>query len=182
MKTLGVALFASVLGGGILIAKSSDATLKKGDKAPAFSASGTDMKSHTLASITKDGPAFLYFIKEGCPVNHRAAPHMTKMFDAYKTKGNLVGVYDGSVAEAKSWAKTYGAKYLIVSDPDLKLIREYGVPYSPFLIEVGKDGKVTEVLEGLSAKELGMVNVNYSKAIKAGMVSMDYKGAPSGGG
>lgn len=156
--------------------------VKKGDKAPAVSAMGTDGKTHTLASLTKTGSVYFYFIKEGCPVNHRAAPFVTKMTGEYGEKANLVGIYNGSVADAKKWASRYGAKYPILADPDLKLIRSYGVPYSPFVVGVGKDGKVVEVLEGLSDKELGKLNGGLATNCSTKAIAMDYKGAPSGGG
>lgn len=182
LKVLGVAVVSAAVCGALLNANPVTGTVKKGDKAPAFSATGTDGKTHTLASLSKTGPVFLYFIKEGCPVNHRAAPHMTKTFDAYKAKGTLVGVYNGDTADAKKWASQYGAKYVLLADPDMKIIQSYGAPYSPFLIEVGKDGKVAEVLEGLSSKELDKFNKSYAKSINMAAISSDWKGAPSGGG
>lgn len=156
--------------------------MKPGDKAPAFSASGTDGKLHTLASLTKEGPAFLYFIKEGCPVNHRAAPFLTKLRAQYGEEANIVGVYNGSAEEAKAWGKRYGAKYLILADPNLKIINGYGVPYSPFMITVEKDGKVGKVLEGLSPKELGSVNTLLAKSVGKTAAAISFEGAPSGGG
>lgn len=181
-KALGVGCLTAALATVAITGMRSAGTVKKGDKAPAWSASGTDGKTHTLASLTKSGPVYLYFIKEGCPVNHRAAPFVTKIYNGYSSKGTLIGVYDGSVADAKKWQATYGAKYTLIADPELAIIKSYGIPYSPFMVEVGKDGKVTNVLEGLSPKELGAFNTSYSKTVKANTIAMDYKGAPSGGG
>lgn len=181
LKVLGVALGASAVF-AFHQAQATFDNLKAGDKAPAFSSSGTDGKTHTLASLTKEGPVFLYFIKEGCPVNHQAAPFITKMNAQYGGKANIVGVYNGSVEEAKSWQKRYGAKYLLISDPDLRVIRGYGVPYSPFLISVNKDGKVGKIFEGLSAKELSTVNGMVAKSLEKDVVAMSFQGAPSGGG
>lgn len=156
--------------------------LKVGSTAPAFEASGTDGNTHTLKSLSKEGPIFLYFIKEGCPVNHRAAPFVTKLYGEYEGKAKVVGVYNGSVEAAKSWAKRYGAKYLILADPKLTIIRGYGVPYSPFMIAVGKDEKVTKVLQGLSPKELQAANMLMAAACNTKLAAVSFEGAPSGGG
>lgn len=184
-KTLGVFGVMSIAAAIWLVGSTSFAQgkyLKVGSTAPALSATGTDGKTHTLKSLTKEGPIFLYFIKEGCPVNHRAAPFVTKLYGEYDEKARVVGVYNGSEEAAKSWAKRYGAKYLILADPKLTIIRGYGVPYSPFMIVVGKDGKVTKVLEGLSQKELQTANTLMAAACNAKLSAISFEGAPSGGG
>jgi peroxiredoxin Q/BCP len=185
MRNLVKFLAASAIVAGVgfgINAVAQQKFLQKGDKAPDFFAPGTDGKTHTLASVTKDGPVFLYFIKIGCPVNHKAAPHVVAVEKAYAEKGNVVGVINGSVEDAKKWASQYGAKFPIIADPDLKIIRSYSAPYSPFMIAVGKDRKVSSVIEGLSAKELQHVNTMVSTSLKAKLIAMDFKGAPSGGG
>ncbi len=182
LKLVGVAFGAAVVFAGASKAIAIFGTLKPGDKAPGFSAQGTDGKTHTLASLSKEAPVFLYFIKEGCPVNHRAAPHVTAMDGKYEGKPNIVGVYNGSLEAAKSWQKRYGSKYLILADPDLKIINGYGVPYSPFVMTVGDDGKIGTVLEGLSPKELTKMNAGLAKALNRTAIAMEFPGAPSGGG
>lgn len=182
LKALGVLLGASVLWSAVQTVSAKVDLLKVGDKAPAFSAGGTDGKTHTLASLTKEGPVFLYFIKEGCPVNHRAAPFITKMFGSYGEKANVVGVYNGDLDAAKSWQKRYGAKYPLISDPRLSIIRSYGVPYSPFMIAVEKNGKVSKILEGLSPKELDSANKLIAGSLEKKAIAMSFEGAPSGGG
>jgi peroxiredoxin len=155
---------------------------KIGSAAPAFSAKGTDGKTHTLASLSKRGPVVLYFIKDGCPVNHRAAPFLTKLTNAYGANANVVGVFNGDTGGAKNWAKQYGAKYLILADKDYKIIRSYKAVYSPWLIHVGKDGKIAKVYEGASPANLAKVNEVVASAAGAKLASIDFSGAPNGGG
>jgi peroxiredoxin Q/BCP len=181
-KVLGVAVVATVAAVFAIQATALQNVVKKGTKAPVFSAEGTDGKTHTLSSLTKDGPVHLYFIKEGCPVNHRAAPHVTKIDSTYSGKAKIIGVYNGSLAGAKRWASRYGAKYPILADPDLKIIRSFGAPYSPFLISVDKSGKVENVLEGLSPRELTRLNAGAAEVAGMKVTAMTFEGAPSGGG
>lgn len=178
-RALGV--FGAVLAVGACAIAMQD-SVKRGANAPDFSAAGTDGKTHTLDSLTKDGPVFLYFIKIGCPVNHRAAPFITEIEKAYGEKGNVVGVINGSVADGRQWAARYGAKYPILADPKLSIIRSYGAPHSPFVIAVGKDGKVSQVLDGLTAANLQSLNGSVATSLKAKSANLDFKGAPSGGG
>lgn len=173
---------AAVVGAWALIASQPANGSLQGKKAPAFSAEATDGKTHTLKGHLAKGTTFLYFIKEGCPVNHQAAPHVQKLAKAYGEKANLVGVYNGSVASAKRWAKTYSATFPIIEDPALKTIRACGAVYSPWIIAVNKDGTVEKVYEGAAPKELE--EINKAMAAQAGVkkATLDFSGSPTGGG
>lgn len=155
---------------------------KAGAKAFNFEATATDGKNHSLKSLTKDGDLVLYFIKIGCPANHRAAPFFKKIDDAYKGKANIVGVINGSVSDAKAWSKEYGTKFPILSDANMKIIRGYGAVYSPWAVVVGKDGMVKKVLQGGSAKELPEVNAAAARNAGVKVATISFDGAPSGGG
>ena len=175
---------AATLGAIALIGANpgSDEPLNQGKKAPAFSALGTDGKTHTLDSHLKEGMTFMYFIKEGCPVNHQAAPHVQKLAAAYKEKSNLVGVYNGSAADAKSWLKRYKSSYVLIEDPALKVIRSYGAEYSPWMVAVNKDGTIHRVFEGASPRELDEVNKLMAKNSGEKLAAISFAGAPTGGG
>ena len=173
--TLGAAGFG-------LIACSAQGGVASGSKAPAFSAQGTDGKTYSLQSLSASGAAILYFIKEGCPVNHQAAPFLAKLSNAYENKASLFGVYNGTLANAKDWAKRYGAKFTILADPDLKIIRGYGVPYSPFLVEVGPGGKVGKLVGDGNPKNLAVANRILASGLGKQLVELSFSGAPEGGG
>lgn len=175
---------AAALGAFALIGANpgGDEPLAQGKKAPAFSAEGTDGKTHTLSGHLKEGTTFLYFIKEGCPVNHQAAPHVQKLAAAYKDKANLVGVYNGSVSDAKSWLKRYKSTYPLIEDPALKVIRSYGADYSPWLVAVNENGTIAKVFEGASPRELEEINKMMAKSAGAKLESISFAGAPTGGG
>lgn len=156
--------------------------VKAGKKAPAFSAKATDGKTHTLKGHNEKGLTFLYFIKEGCPVNHQAAPHVQKLAAAYGEKANLIGVYDGPIGDAKSWTKRYRASFPVLEDPDVKVIHAYGALYSPWLVAVNKDGTVAKVFEGASPKELAEINKMMASAAGMAQAKLDFTGSPTGGG
>lgn len=182
-STIKVLIVGTAVAGALaLIANQPANGSLQGKKAPAFSALATDGKTHTLKDHLAKGTTFLYFIKEGCPVNHQAAPHVQKLAKAYGDKANLVGVYNGSVSGAKRWAKTYAATYPIIEDPALKTIRACGAIYSPWIIAVDKNGTVAKVYEGAAPKELE--EISKTMAAQAGVkpAKLDFSGAPTGGG
>lgn len=172
----------AVAGAFALLANQPANGTLQGKKAPAFSAKATDGKTHTLKEHLAKGTTFLYFIKEGCPVNHVAAPHVQKLAKAYGDKANLVGVYNGSVSDAKRWAKTYASTYPIIEDPAMKTIRACGAVYSPWLIAVNKDGSVEKVFEGSAPKELEEISKMMAASAGVKQARLDFTGAPTGGG
>ncbi len=123
----------------------------------------------------------LYFIKIGCPVNHRAAPFYEKIVDAYGEKANFVGVINGDEAEAKKWLKEYKSDMVILPDPDKKLIKGYGVDFSPWAVSV-ESGKITNIWAGGSPKNLSEVNAMVAKGAGASAAKLSFEGAPAGGG
>lgn len=178
MKLIGgLALVAATFG----FAASTQEEVKKGSKAAEFTATGSDDKEHSLKSLSEKGPVVLYFIKIGCPVNHQAAPHFKKIYDTYGKDTNLVGVINGSPADAQAWKKEYKADFLILADPDHKIIRKYGAQYSPWAVSV-EEGKLSNIWEGGSPAELKLINEAVAKQTKKDVAKLVWTGAPSGGG
>ena len=78
-----------------------------GKKAPDFSATGTDGKTHTLESLTGDKALVLYFISWSCPINENAVTYYNEIAKAYKGKVNFVGVIDAHETVFKQWNKEH---------------------------------------------------------------------------
>lgn len=170
-----------VVGVAVLVAvgfmRPNDA-LESGEKAPTFSAPGSDGKTHTLASLTAKGPAFLYFIKDGCPVNAEAVVYMNRLADAYKGKATFVGVINADKSGYERWNKTYKSPMPVLLDPDLKIIRSYKASASPWVVEVTKDGTIGQVWKGYSSKSLGEIGTKLASAAGVKPAQVDLKGAP----
>lgn len=175
-------LGASILAGFALSPSLETDEVAPGKGAPDFSAKGTDGKAYTLKSVMAKGPAVLYFIKEGCPVNQQAAPFVARMSKSYGDKANLIGVYNGPMADAKKWAKSHNAGYPVLADPDYKIIHAYGAPFSPFMIEVTKGGKVGNLVGDGGPKNMAAANKILAASVGAKTASVDFRGAPGGGG
>ena len=60
--------------------------LEAGADVPKFSLTGTDGKTYTPESLTENGPAFVYFVKEVCTANPRALPLYNELYKAYGDK------------------------------------------------------------------------------------------------
>ncbi len=146
--------------------------------APSFQAMGTDGKTHTLASLTKDKQLVLYFIKVGCPVNAEAEKYFDRLYQAYKGKVNFYGVINADEAGYKQWKKSYKASYPVLLDPDKKIIRPYRATHSPFAVVVGPEAKVVLVEDGYSVGQLAGLGKTMAKAAKVPEKKLDLSGAP----
>lgn len=154
--------------------------LKAGATAPAFTATDDAGKSHTLASLTEKGPVFLYFVKEFCSSNPSSVPEFRKIHAAYKDKANFVGVINATADAATKWKAENKVEFPILADPDLKIIKGFGLTRSQYTFQVGKDGKVIEAYPGWGQNALNPVNVALAKSVEAEVAKLDFSEAPSG--
>jgi len=170
----GIAL---AVGATLICASVSQAGV--GQKAPAFSATGSDGKTHTLASLTKGKTLFLYFIKSDCPVNQKAAQYYVKLADAYKGKVNFIGVINGDDKVFKAWKKAHKPGFVTLLDPSDSIIKSYGAERSPWMVVVTPKGTIQSVHKGYSVNLLSQINSEMAKAGKAKAAKLSFRGAPA---
>lgn len=176
---------ASLLAAAVLLvfatgmAPQQDMYLSEGSDAPAFELQATDGVTYTLKNMTEKTPVFMVFWKGSCPHNPRAAPLFESLKNAYGDKVTLLGVVSTSAEGAKSWIDRYGANYPLMPDPDLSLIREYGLSKSICTFQIGTDGKIVKVFPGYGVDS--MISLNKAMAEVAGVdaAEVDLSSAPS---
>jgi peroxiredoxin len=182
MKTtriISVAAIVGVAAVGLMTAVSAQ-TWKAGEKAPNFSAKANDGKTYTLASVTKKGPVVLYFIKLDCPTNDQAFKYYERIAEAYKgTKTTFIGVINGDDFGCKEWTKSFKAKFPILLDPDMKIISSYRAQRSPWVIMVGKDGKIQKEWPGYSNGYLTELSNLMAKGAGVKTKKCDFSGSPT---
>lgn len=177
---LTVAVAASVGAGAILSYHQASAqSWKAGAQAPDFTAKGSDGKTHSLKSLTAKGPFVLYFIGRTCPVNAKAVPYYNKVAQAYGDKVPIVGVINGDEAQYKEWQREFKSPFTVLYDPQMKIIKAYRAERSPWLIMVGKNGKIAKEWIGYSVGELDELSASIAGANKAKVQKLDFSGAPA---
>lgn len=172
-----------LLGGAVAVAavflfKAPAMAQKTGGKAPDFKATGSDGKAYTLKSFTGKKPTLLYFIGNTCPVNNQAVKYFNRVAAAYKGSVNFVGVIDGDKATYTAWNKQFKAPYLVLLDPDMKIIEAYGAQRSPWAILVDSKGTITKSWTGYSAKQINELGTALAGASKVTAKKIDVSGAP----
>lgn len=152
--------------------------LPPGEKAPAFSAKGTDGKDYSLAALTKEKPVFVVFWKQRCPHNKKASELINSIHQAYGDKVQLVGIVNANADGAKAWVDQFALKYPLLPDESKATIGAYKVAYSICTMQIGTDGKITRVFEGYGAEAMKQLNEAMAAAAGAKPAEVALDGAP----
>jgi peroxiredoxin Q/BCP len=152
MKIFAILLGLITLVGVLLFAVSwmTAAELKVGDEAPDFSLAGSDGNAHKLADYRgKQAVVLAWFPKAftpGCTSECKAFAEGGEKLRQFDIAYFTVSVDDSE--QNKEFAKSVSADYPILSDPEGKTARAYGVTdavkkwASRWTFIIGKDGKI----------------------------------------
>jgi thioredoxin-dependent peroxiredoxin len=161
MKIFAIFLGLIVLAGVILFAVSwmTAAELKVGDAAPDFSLTGSDGKTYKLADYRgKQAVVLAWFPKAftpGCTSECKAFAEGGKKLRQFDVVYFTVSVDDAE--KNKKFAESVKADYPILSDPEGKTAREYGVTdavkkwASRWTYFIGQDGKILYIDKNVDA-------------------------------
>ena len=103
--------------------------LNIGDRAPRFSLTDQDGKTHTLDTLTDDGPVLVFFYPaDFSPVcSAEACVFRDNYGDVLDIGAKVVGISPQSGASHKRFARTFGLPYPLLADPRRRAIRAFGV-------------------------------------------------------
>ncbi len=146
--------------------------------APAVQAEATDGSLYDVNELTRDGPAVLVFIKDGCPCSQAAQPFFNVLFNAYGKHARFFGVFDGDVTVAKKWAKQNLVGFPILSDPDLRAVHEYKAENSAYVALIAKGGRIEKLWPGYSADMLADAVARLARLTGFVAKPIDARGAP----
>ncbi|WP_165067820.1 peroxiredoxin family protein [Paludisphaera rhizosphaerae] len=125
--------------------------------APPFVASALNGDRVELAERLRRGPVVLTFIKAGCPCSEAAQPFFNQLDKAYPGV-EFLGVVDVEGGPAQRWAERLRIAYPMLTDPDLKIVRDYGVENSAYVVVIDRQGRIVKHWPGYSTgmlRELG---------------------------
>lgn len=103
--------------------------LKIGDRAPRFSLTDQDGKSHTLDTLTQDGPLLVFFYPaDFSPVcSAEVCVFRDNYDDVLDIGAQVVGISPQSGASHKRFARTFRLPFPLLADPGRRAIRAFGV-------------------------------------------------------
>ncbi|MGL5317294.1 MAG: peroxiredoxin [Bacteroidales bacterium] len=143
---------------------SMTAQIKVGDKAPAFR--GEDQNGRVIDSKMLHGKKYvLYFYpKDNTPGCTSQACSFRDNFDELKEKGySIIGVSADNKKSHAKFSSEYNLPFPILADTSKTIIETYGVKgmiTKRKTFVVNEKGVVTQIIEGVSAKEHPMQILN----------------------
>lgn len=103
-------------------------TLKKGDKAPKFSAKDQDGNTHSLANYKGKKLVVFFYPKANTPTCTVEACNMRDNFERFKSKGyELLGVSADKAKAQANFIKKFDLPFPLLADEDKSVIEAFGV-------------------------------------------------------
>jgi peroxiredoxin len=149
-----------------------------GTNAPPFLVVAPGGKALSQADLSASRPLVLVFVQDGCPCSEAEQPFLNVLRDAYGDRAEFAAVFDGDAPAATRWATANHARFTMLPDPSLELVRRYGVECSTCVVLVDRGGKVAKAWPGYSAEMLH--DLNDRLAVAGGVVKrpLTFAGAP----
>lgn len=126
--------------------------------APSFSLPDADGKVRTLAELSADRPAVLFFVERECPCCKGAKTFMDRIQEVYGDKVSVVGIINAEPELAKAWSNAVLPTFPILCDPEMKTIHDYKAERGVYTTLVAPGGKIVKAYPGYSQamlKEIG---------------------------
>jgi peroxiredoxin Q/BCP len=110
------------------MAKEPGLSLTEGDKAPAFTAATSGGGQVSLADFKGRHVVLYFYPKDDTPGCTKEACGFRDHFDTFREKGAVVlGVSVDPVKSHDKFAEKFKLPFLLLADPDKKLVQAYGV-------------------------------------------------------
>ncbi|MGB9591242.1 MAG: peroxiredoxin [Candidatus Kryptoniota bacterium] len=125
--------------------------LKVGDKAPYFELRGNDGKLHRLSDFKGEYVVLYFYPKDETPgCTTEACSFRDDIMQIKKAGAQVLGVSVDDVSSHKEFTKKYGLNFILLADPEKKVVKEYGVLSKRGYAErvtfiINPDGKIAKI-------------------------------------
>jgi hypothetical protein len=136
-----------------------------------------DGKNHVLTDLLRRGPVVLTFTKVGCPCSEAAQPYFNRITSAYP-QVTFLGVVNAEAGPATLWTGKLNTAYPHLLDPELNLVRAYGVENSVYVILVDPQGQIAEHWPGISQEMLRKLASGLARLVNTSEKVLDFSEAP----
>ena len=174
-------LIVSTLSVSVAMIAIAGQSLTPGDMAPEFWTHSIEGKRLSLKDLRGEGVVFLYFIRDGDPVNNEAMNMIHRMIRAYypNDHAKFFGVINADQDRARSWNAERNPPYKLLLDPKLELVYKYKIESSPAIVEIDAEGRVVKEWQGFSGYWLKDMNGFLAKATRRKLQQFDLTKTPS---
>ncbi|WP_339921172.1 peroxiredoxin [uncultured Flavobacterium sp.] len=136
--------------------------LKIGDSIPSFKAKDTNGDDFDSQNLVGHKPLVIYFYpKDNTPGCTTQACSFRDQYEDFKDLGaEVIGISSDSVESHQKFSKQYKLPFILLSDPDKKIRKLFGVPSGMFGLLPGrvtyvtdKKGKIIMIFDSMMASK-----------------------------
>ncbi|MBP2282993.1 peroxiredoxin Q/BCP [Flavobacterium sp. CG_23.5] len=136
--------------------------LKVGDKIPNFKAKDTNGNDFDSQNLVGQKPIVIYFYpKDNTPICTAEACSFRDQYEDFKDLGaEVIGISNDSIDSHQKFAKQYQLPFILLSDPDKKISKLFGVSSGLFGIlhrrvtfVIDKNGVVQMIFDSMLAQK-----------------------------
>ncbi len=142
-----------------------------------FEAKAVDGTTFGLDGELAKGPVVLTFIKHGCPCSEESQVFFNALAKSYP-KARFLGVIDVDAEKARGWAEKFGVTYPILLDRDLKMVHDYKVENSTYVVLIDGKKVIRQHWPGFSQKMLRNVENGLAELTDGAVNPIDVATAP----
>jgi peroxiredoxin len=133
--------------------------LRAGSEAPEFSLPALGGEALSLQQLLARGPVVLGFFKVSCPVCQLAFPFLERIHQGSLQHGSLqvIGVSQDDARATAEFRREFGLSMPLLLDSAAEgyaVSNAYGISHVPTLYVVRPDGRVGEVSDGFSKRDI----------------------------
>lgn len=111
-----------------------------------------DGRQREWSDLAGGQPVVIVFIKQGCPCNIDLEPFFHRLYQAYQGFVRFVGVIDGDLETAHSYAAANRVPYLVLADHDQVLISRFRVENGAYVALMTPTGVLDTLWPGCSVE------------------------------
>lgn len=149
--------------------------IEEGSNAPDFSLKGSDGKTHKLSDFRGSNVVLYFYPKDDTPGCTIEAKGFNEYLEKYRKAGTeVIGISKDSLDSHRKFCDKYSLKFLLLSDPESKVIKKYdaygnrgafgwGTLRKTYIIS--KNGKITKIFS--KVQPLG-----HNKEVKSAITSL----------
>ncbi len=100
--------------------------ITEGSKAPDFSLNGTDGKTHKLSEFRSKSVVLYFYPRDDTPGCTVEAKGFNKYLEKFRKLGaEVIGISNDSIDSHRKFCSKYSLNFLLLSDPENKVIKMY---------------------------------------------------------
>ena len=145
---------------------------------PASLPDGRGLRTSPI-ELTASSFVYLLFIHQTCPHSWVATPYFDQLSQAYGSKTPIVGVINADQPGYSAWQERFVVKYRVLQDPKATWMKFFRATSSPWVVKIGRGGKVVKSWGGLSVGILQSINQDMALTTRRPLIRLNTEGAPS---